>query len=47
MKLETTQTRRMLLETAAVVFAEHGFAATTIRMICGRRFDPETQLFCP
>jgi len=33
---ETTATRARILETAAVVFAEHGFAATTIRMICGR-----------
>ncbi len=36
MRLETTKTRRKLLETAAAVFAEHGFAATTVRMICGR-----------
>ncbi len=35
MTLETAETRRKLLETAAVVFAEHGFKATTIRMICG------------
>src|SRR5512135_1324000 len=36
MTMETVETRRRILETAAVVFAEHGFAATTIRMICGR-----------
>jgi len=36
MDTETTETRRKILETAALVFAEHGFAATTIRMICGR-----------
>ncbi|HET6420496.1 MAG TPA: CerR family C-terminal domain-containing protein [Geobacteraceae bacterium] len=36
MTLETKEARRMLLETAAAVFAEHGFAATTVRMICGR-----------
>lgn len=33
---ETTETRKRILEAAAIVFAEHGFAATTIRMICGR-----------
>jgi TetR/AcrR family transcriptional regulator, regulator of cefoperazone and chloramphenicol sensitivity len=36
MTLESAETRRKLLETAAVVFAEHGFTATTIRMISGR-----------
>jgi len=36
MDTETTETRKKILEAAAVVFAEHGFAATTIRMICGR-----------
>jgi len=36
MTLETAETRRKLLETAAVVFAEHGFTATTIRMISGQ-----------
>jgi TetR/AcrR family transcriptional regulator, regulator of cefoperazone and chloramphenicol sensitivity len=36
MDTETTETRTRILEAAAVVFAEHGFAATTIRMICGR-----------
>lgn len=36
MNLETAETRIRLLETAATVFAEHGYAATTIRMICGR-----------
>lgn len=36
MEHETTETRLRILEAAAVVFAEHGFAATTIRMICGR-----------
>lgn len=33
---ETTETRKRILEAAAVVFAEHGFAATTIRIICSR-----------
>jgi len=36
MENETTETRKRILEAAAVVFADHGFAATTIRMICGR-----------
>jgi AcrR family transcriptional regulator len=36
MKIDSAETHRRLLETAAIVFAEHGFAATTIRMICGR-----------
>ncbi len=36
MKLEKTETHRRLLESAVAVFAEHGFAATSIRMICGR-----------
>lgn len=36
MTIETTETRGKLLDTAAVVFAEHGFAATTIRMISER-----------
>jgi AcrR family transcriptional regulator len=35
MIMETAETRIRILETAATVFAEHGFAATTIRMICG------------
>jgi AcrR family transcriptional regulator len=30
-----TETRTRILEAAASIFAEHGFAATTIRMICG------------
>jgi AcrR family transcriptional regulator len=33
---ETAETRRRLLDTAALVFAENGFAAATIRMIAGR-----------
>ncbi|MEA5115882.1 MAG: CerR family C-terminal domain-containing protein [Geobacteraceae bacterium] len=32
---EIGETRKRILETAALVFAEHGFAATTVRMICG------------
>ncbi len=36
MNIESAETHRRLLETAALVFAEHGFAATTVRMICGR-----------
>ncbi len=36
MGIESVETRRRILETAAMVFAEHGFAATTVRMICGR-----------
>lgn len=36
MEKETAETRRRLLDTAAMVFAEHGFAAATIRMIAGR-----------
>jgi AcrR family transcriptional regulator len=35
MIMETVETRIRILESAATVFAEHGFAATTIRMICG------------
>ncbi|MEI8354901.1 MAG: CerR family C-terminal domain-containing protein [Deltaproteobacteria bacterium] len=35
MTLETAETRLRLLKTASSVFAEHGFAATTIRMISG------------
>ena len=30
-----TETRTRIMEAAASIFAEHGFAATTIRMICG------------
>lgn len=36
MGIENTETRLRILETAALVFAERGFAATTVRMICGR-----------
>ncbi len=36
MDKENIETRTRLLETAALVFAEHGFAAATIRMIAGR-----------
>jgi AcrR family transcriptional regulator len=36
MEKETAETRRRLLDTAAMVFAEQGFAAATIRMIAGR-----------
>lgn len=36
MKLETTEAHQRLLATAAAVFAEHGFAETTIRTITGR-----------
>jgi AcrR family transcriptional regulator len=36
MEKETAETRLRLLETAAMVFAEHGFTAATIRMIAGR-----------
>src|SRR5512137_622669 len=36
MDKETVETRGRLLETAVTVFAEHGFAAATIRMIAGR-----------
>jgi AcrR family transcriptional regulator len=36
MNKENIETRIRLLETAALVFAEHGFAAATIRMIAGR-----------
>lgn len=35
MEKDTAETRLRLLETAAMVFAEHGFAAATIRMIAG------------
>lgn len=35
-KIDSAETHKRLLETAALVFAEHGFAGTTIRMICGR-----------
>jgi AcrR family transcriptional regulator len=33
---EIGETRKRILETAALVFAERGFPATTVRMICGR-----------
>ncbi|HET6421809.1 MAG TPA: CerR family C-terminal domain-containing protein [Geobacteraceae bacterium] len=36
MGVENVETRLRILETAALVFAERGFAATTVRMICGR-----------
>ena len=36
MEKETAETRRRLLETAAAVFAEQGFAAATIRKIADR-----------
>ena len=36
MDTELPETRIRILEAAASIFAEHGFAATTIRMICGR-----------
>jgi AcrR family transcriptional regulator len=36
MKIDSAETHRRLLETAATVFAEYGFASTTVRMICGR-----------
>ncbi len=36
MGMENIETRLRILETASKVFAERGFAATTIRMICGR-----------
>jgi AcrR family transcriptional regulator len=36
MDKENIETRTRLLETAALVFAEHGFATATIRMIAGR-----------
>ncbi|MBP1751662.1 MAG: transcriptional regulator, TetR family [Geobacteraceae bacterium] len=36
MSIESAETRLRLLETATQVFAEHGYATTTIRMICGR-----------
>jgi AcrR family transcriptional regulator len=35
MDTELSETRTRILEAAASIFAEHGFAATTIRMICG------------
>jgi len=35
MGTELSETRTRILEAAASIFAEHGFAATTIRMICG------------
>lgn len=35
MNTELSETRTRILEAAASIFAEHGFAATTIRMICG------------
>jgi TetR/AcrR family transcriptional regulator, regulator of cefoperazone and chloramphenicol sensitivity len=35
MDTEQSKTRIRILEAAAAIFAEHGFAATTIRMICG------------
>ncbi len=34
MDTEQSETRIRILEAAAVIFAEHGFAATTIRQIC-------------
>lgn len=36
MNTEASETRTRILEAAAAVFAEHGFSATTIRMISGR-----------
>lgn len=36
MDKENYETRTRLLDTAALVFAEHGFTAATIRMIAGR-----------
>ncbi len=36
MDSETSETRTRILEAAAAIFAEHGYTATTIRMICGR-----------
>jgi AcrR family transcriptional regulator len=36
METELSDTRLRILEAAAAIFAEHGFAATTIRQICGR-----------
>ncbi len=36
MATEAEETRKRILESAAAVFAERGFAATTVRMICGR-----------
>jgi AcrR family transcriptional regulator len=35
MDTETSETRTRILEAAAAIFAEHGYTATTIRMICG------------
>lgn len=35
MDTELPETRTRILEAAASIFAEYGFAATTIRMICG------------
>jgi AcrR family transcriptional regulator len=35
MDTELSETRIRILEAAASIFAAHGFAATTIRMICG------------
>jgi AcrR family transcriptional regulator len=35
MDTELSETRTRILEAAASIFAEYGFAATTIRMICG------------
>jgi len=35
MGTELSETRTRILEAAASIFAEYGFAATTIRMICG------------
>lgn len=36
METEHSETRVRILEAAAAIFAEHGFAATTIRQICGQ-----------
>jgi TetR/AcrR family transcriptional regulator, regulator of cefoperazone and chloramphenicol sensitivity len=36
MEKESAATRTRILEAAAMVFAEHGFAATTVRQICGK-----------
>ena len=36
METEQPDARIRIMDAAAAIFAEHGFAATTIRMICGR-----------
>ncbi|MRR54773.1 MAG: DUF1956 domain-containing protein [Deltaproteobacteria bacterium] len=36
METEQSETRVRILEAAAAIFAEHGFAATTIRQICSQ-----------